>query len=159
MVDFLLFVGILTADRVSKIMVVNLMDLYQSTPVIPSFFHLTYVRNTGGAFSILAGWDSPFRRVFFILVPLCALLLLLYLYREAQRSSSTQVRLAITAIAAGAVGNLYDRTVTGKVVDFLDVFVGPYHWPAFNVADSAITVGAIYLGFLFLRGHMDSMNS
>ncbi|HDL53073.1 MAG TPA: signal peptidase II [Proteobacteria bacterium] len=138
-------------------MVVNLMDLYQSTPVIPSFFHLTYVRNTGGAFSIMAGWDSPLRRAFFIVVSLCALFLLFYLYRQARRSASIQVRLAITAIAAGAVGNLYDRAVTGKVVDFLDVFVGPYHWPAFNVADSAITIGAISMGILFLRGHMDQM--
>ncbi len=159
MLDFYLFILILTADRVTKVLVPNFMDLYESIPVIPSFIHLTYVRNPGGAFGILAGWDSHLRRIFFILASLGALTLLLHLYRHAVRSGSRPVRLAITAISAGAFGNLYDRVFSGGVVDFIDVFVGPYHWPSFNVADSAISVGAVTLLFLFLTGHIDDSTS
>ncbi|TNF46377.1 signal peptidase II [bacterium] len=158
MPDLFLFILILTADRVTKVLIPHFMDLYESIPVIPSFLHLTYVRNTGGAFGILAGWDSPLRRVFFIAASFGALMLLLHLYRHAVRSGSRPVRLSITAIGAGALGNLYDRVFSGGVVDFIDVFAGPYHWPSFNIADSAISVGAVALLYLYLTGHIDDSN-
>jgi signal peptidase II len=159
MLDLFLFILILTADRVTKVLVPHFMDLYESIPVIPSFIHLTYVRNTGGAFGILAGWDSPLRRIFFIVASLGALTLLLYLYRQTVRSGSRALRLSLTAIGAGAMGNLYDRIFSGGVVDFIDIFVGPYHWPSFNVADSAISVGAVTLLFLYMTGHIDDSTS
>lgn len=155
MPDLSLFIVILTADRVTKVLVPHFMDLYQSIPVIPSFIHLTYVRNTGGAFGVLAGWDSPLRRIFFTAASLAALFLLLHLYRHAVRSGSRSVRLALTAIGAGALGNLYDRIFSGGVVDFIDVFVGSLHWPSFNVADSAISIGAGVLLFLYLTGRIE----
>jgi len=155
MLDLSLFLLILTADRVTKVLVPHFMDLYQSIPVIPSFLHLTYVRNTGGAFGVLAGWDSPFRRIFFIAASFTALFLLLHLYRHAVRSGSRPVRLALAAIGAGALGNLYDRVFSGAVVDFIDVFIGSLHYPSFNVADSAISVGAAALLFLYLTGRID----
>jgi len=158
MLDLSLFILILTADRVTKVLVPHFMDLYQSIPVIPSFFHLTYIRNTGGAFGILAGWDSPLKRIFFVAASLGALLLLLHLYRHAVRDGSRPVRLALTAIGAGALGNLYDRLFSGGVVDFIDIFIGSLHYPSFNVADSAITVGAAALLFLYLTGHIDESN-
>jgi len=159
MLDLFLFILILTADRVTKVLVPHFMDLYESIPVIPSFIHLTYVRNTGGAFGILAGWDSPLKKIFFIVASLGALTLLLYLYRQTVRSGSRALRLSLTAIGAGAMGNLYDRIFSGGVVDFIDIFVGPYHWPSFNVADSAISVGAVTLLFLYLTGHIDDSTS
>lgn len=154
--DLLLFAAILAADRGTKLLIPAVMDLYTSIPVVPSLFHITYVRNSGGAFGILAGWDSPLRRAFFILASLAALALLVYMYLQALKAPGRALRLSLAAIAAGAIGNLYDRILTGEVVDFLDVFVGSYHWPAFNVADSAITVGACVLGYLFLTGRVDA---
>jgi signal peptidase II len=150
--DILLFTVILATDRIIKAIIPRLMDLYQSIQVVPGFFHITHVQNSGGAFGILADWTSPLRRLFFILASIVALGLLYYLYRQAIRATSRYLRLAIVLIAAGAVGNLYDRATTGEVVDFLDFFVGRYHWPAFNVADSAITIGALLLGYLYLTG-------
>jgi signal peptidase II len=153
--DILLFSTILAADRITKAIIPRLMDLYQSITVVPGFFNITYVRNSGGAFGILAGWNSPFRRFFFILASIAALGLLIYLYRQAVRTATGYFRLAIVLIAAGAFGNLYDRAVTGEVVDFLDFFVGIHHYPAFNVADSAITVGGFLLAYLYLTGRTD----
>ncbi len=149
--EIALFLGVITADRATKVVVAAAMDLYQSIPLIPGLFHLTYLRNTGGAFSLLAGWDSPLRRVFFVGVSLLALGLLAWLWRRV-REGALAPRLALAAVASGALGNLYDRVVTGEVVDFLDAFIGAHHWPAFNVADSAITCGAVAIFLLNLLG-------
>jgi len=153
--DAILFSVILAADRIIKALVPRFMDLNQSIPVIPGFFQITFVKNTGGAFGILAGWDSPLRRGFFILASVAALLLLFFLYRQAVRSPSKPLQTALVLIAGGALGNLYDRFTTGEVVDFLDFFIGRLHWPAFNVADSAIFVGAVFLIYLHLTGRAD----
>jgi len=155
MLDLSLFLLILITDRITKVIVPYYMDLHQSIPVIPSFFNLTYVRNAGGAFGMLSGWDSPLRRAFFIGASLCAIILLGYLYKQARSGQSPVLRLSLVILGAGAFGNLYDRAVTGQVVDFLDFFAGPYHWPAFNVADSAITVGAVVLISLFVTGRTE----
>jgi signal peptidase II len=149
--ETVLFFGILGLDRATKVIVAQGMHLYQSIPIIPGFFHLTYLRNTGGAFSLLAGWDSPLRRAFFIAVSLFALGVMAWIYRKV-RAGGLGSRLALAAIAAGALGNLYDRALFGEVVDFLDVFVGAHHWPAFNAADSAISCGAVALFVLNLTG-------
>ncbi len=153
--DITLFTLIILADRVTKLMIPKFMALHESIPLIKNFFHLTYVRNMGGAFGVLAGWDSPLRRVFFIVASIGALVLLGFLYKQALSSPYKGLRLSLVAIAGGAIGNLYDRLLMGEVVDFLDVFVGRYHWPAFNVADSAITVGACVLFFYYLTGRAD----
>ena len=154
--DLPILLVILATDRITKIIVPRLMDLHQSVPVVPGFFHITYVRNTGAAFGILSGWNSPYRRLFFILASIAAIALLFFLYRQAAAGSSRYLRLSIVLIAAGALGNLYDRAITGHVVDFFDLFAGSYHWPAFNVADSSITVGVLVLGYLYLTGRLDA---
>lgn len=150
--DTVLFVVVIVADRVTKMIVPLFMELHQSIPVIPDLFNFTYVRNTGGAFGILASWDSPLRRGFFIVASIGAVVLLGFLYRQAVAGSSRLLRLSLVLIGGGAVGNLYDRAVSGEVVDFLDFYLGSYHWPAFNVADSAITCGALLLAYLFFTG-------
>ena len=159
MYELILFTGILFADRLTKLIVPRFLDLHQTIPVIPSFFQLTYVRNSGGAFGILAGWDSPLRRIFFITASILAVALLVYLFRQARLHSTMAVRLCLAGIGAGALGNLYDRATTGEVVDFLDFFVGSYHWPAFNVADSSISVSVAVLIYLHLTGRADLPSS
>lgn len=150
-IDLLLFSLILAGDRVVKIIIPHYLDLHQSVPVVPGFFDITYVRNSGGAFGILGSWDSPYRRLFFVLASITALVLLYILYRQAALTASRSARTAIILIASGAAGNLYDRAVAGEVVDFLDFFIGSHHWPAFNVADVAISTGAFLLAYVYLR--------
>lgn len=156
--DSILFAAVITADRITKMIVSHFMDLHQSIPVIPNLFNFTYVKNTGGAFGILATWDSPMRRGFFIIASLAAIVLLWFLYRQAASGSSRLLRLSLVFIGGGAFGNLYDRAVSGGVVDFFDFYIGSYHWPAFNIADSGITVGAVILAYLFYTGDADILN-
>jgi len=156
--DAILFTTIITADRITKVIVPHFMDLHQSIPVIPNLFNFTYVMNTGGAFGILAAWDSPMRRGFFITASIAAIVLLWFLYRQAASSSSRLLRISLVLIGGGAFGNLYDRAVTGAVVDFLDLYLGNYHWPAFNIADSAITIGAVVLAYLYFTGEADMLD-
>lgn len=156
--DALLFAGIVAADRLTKVIVPRFMDLHESIPVIPGLFNLTYVKNTGGAFGILSSWNNPMRRVFFVIASLAAILLLGYLYRQAVAGSARLLRISLAFIGAGAVGNLYDRAVSGQVVDFLDLYLRTWHWPAFNVADSAICVGAFLLAYLYFTGEADVLN-
>lgn len=156
--DAILLTAVITADRVTKVMVPHFLDLHQSIPVIPGLFNLIYVRNTGGAFGILASWNSPMRRGFFIVASLAAIVLLWFLYRQAVAGTSRLLRFSLVLIGGGAFGNLYDRAVSGEVVDFLDFYIGSYHWPAFNVADSAISIGALLLAYLYFTGEADMLD-
>jgi len=114
------------------------MTLHQSIELVPDFAHITYVRNPGAAFGILA--DNSLRLPFFLLVSLVAALgILWYLRRE--QGGSLRLQLGLGLIFSGAVGNLIDRIRFGEVIDFLDVHWYQHHWPAFNIADSAICVG------------------
>ncbi len=133
---------VLVIDQLSKIYIDHRFALYKSVGVFENFFHITYVRNKGAAFGILA--DNAFRVPFFIAVAtLAAVGILWYL-----RHIADHQRLHIWALAlvfSGAVGNLIDRVRLGEVIDFLDVHWYQHHWPAFNVADSAISVGVALL--------------
>lgn len=134
--------AILILDQATKLYVDTNFRLHESVPVIPGFFHLTYVRNKGAAFGILA--DSAFRVPFFITVSLVAMLGILWYIKSIQSSQRVAI-FALSLIFSGALGNLIDRIRLGEVIDFLDVFWRSYHWPAFNVADSAITIGVTLL--------------
>lgn len=155
--DTVIFISVVAGDRITKMMVPHFMDLHETIPVIPNLFNFTYVRNTGGAFGVLAGWDSPLRRIFFIGASLLAIGLLLFLYRQAVTGNSSLLRVSLALIGGGAFGNLYDRAISGRVVDFLDFYLGSWHWPSFNIADSAIFVGAVLLGYLYLTGEADAL--
>lgn len=133
---------ILILDQATKLYVDANFRLHESLPVIDGIFHLTYVRNKGAAFGIFA--DSAVRIPFFITVSIVAMLAILW-YLRRLRDDQRLAYLALTLIFSGAVGNLIDRIRYGEVIDFLDVFWRSYHWPAFNVADSAITVGVTLL--------------
>lgn len=125
-------------DQLSKIYIDNNFALGEARRVITNFFHLTYVRNPGAAFGILS--DSAIRLPFFITVSLFASLGILWYIRRIPSEKQWQ-HLALGLILSGALGNLIDRIRFGEVIDFLDVHWYNYHWPAFNVADSAICVG------------------
>jgi signal peptidase II len=129
-------------DQASKWLIMQRFALYESLPVIPNYFAITYVRNKGAAFGILA--DARLRLPVLLVVTLVAVALLLWYYRQ-QPLRRGLSRFALSLLLGGAVGNLIDRMRFGEVIDFLDVYWQRYHWPAFNVADSAITIGVILL--------------
>jgi signal peptidase II len=131
-------------DRFTKHLVVADWELGDSVPVIPGFFSLTYVRNRGGAFGLMADLPEAWRVGFFVAFAVLTVAGLVWMLRETPREDLVQ-RLALTGVVGGALGNLYDRVAYGEVVDFLDVYVRDWHWPAFNVADSFITCGVILL--------------
>ena len=115
-----------------------------SYTIVDGFFNLVYVMNPGAAFGFLANMSETFRYIFFTGVTFVALVLILY-YLVKSKPQSLIIVCALTLIFAGAVGNLIDRLRFGAVVDFLDVYIGFAHWPAFNVADSAISIGAVLM--------------
>lgn len=138
--------AVVLLDQVTKLWVAASMRLHESIPVVPDFFNLTYVRNTGAAFSLFAGHDASYRVPFFIVVSLVAAGVILSLVRSTPASQKSAL-LGCALVLGGAVGNLIDRIAYGEVIDFLDVYWGDWHWPAFNVADSAITSGVVLLLF------------
>lgn len=136
--------GVIAADQASKFYIMQTMRLHESIPIVPNLFSLTYIRNPGAAFGLLAGSSNAFRMVFFGVTSVFALVLLgTILLRMPEHDWVGRV--SVAAILGGAVGNLIDRLRYGEVIDFLDVYIDSYHWPAFNVADSAITVGVLFL--------------
>ncbi len=145
---------IIVADAWTKWLVSTRIDLHESIPLIPDFLQLVHVRNTGAAFGIGANADS---RIVPLLLNLGAIgvffVVVAYAFRAAVTDRMLQTGLHL--ILGGAIGTLIDRFRLGYVVDFVDVFVKSHHWPAFNVADSAICVG-IALLFLDMRKKPDS---
>ena len=133
------------ADQITKGIILERLELYQAIPVVPGFFNITHIQNPGGAFGFLAQQSPVVRGLIFLLMSFLAVCLIFWFYRK---TPSTHRFLAIgfALIFGGAIGNLIDRLRFGRVVDFLDFYVGAWHWPAFNVADSAISIGiAIFL--------------
>lgn len=143
---------VVTLDQITKLIVIRHFNLGESVPVIQGFFNLTYIRNTGAAFGILADAHPSFRVPFFVIVPVGALLAIGYIFRRIS-AEDRKLAVALSLVVSGAVGNLIDRAVWGYVIDFLDFHWRQlYHFPAFNVADSSICVGVgILMLDLFLR--------
>jgi len=141
---------VLVLDQITKALVNNLMHLYQSIEIVPNFAHLTYLKNTGAAFGFLAGSRSPLRIAFFVLVSSVAIGCVFYLLKNLRPGRNVLV-VSLSLILGGAVGNLIDRLRMGEVIDFIDLHWYQLHWPAFNVADSAITIGVILLFIQMIR--------
>jgi len=135
---------ILVIDQLTKLYIDRTMKLYQSIPVIDGLFSLTYLRNRGAAFSFLS--DASWRLPFFLIATVIAVIAILVAFKKL-RDDQRFAAVSLTLILAGAVGNLIDRVRLGEVIDFLDVYWRNHHWPAFNVADSAICVGVALLAF------------
>jgi len=143
-------VFILVTDQLTKFIVDRTMPLHHSIPVIDNLFNLTYIRNTGAAFGIFAGSAAAFRLPFLILVSVLAAGFICALLRRLPETEKGLMT-ALAFILGGAVGNLIDRVVHGEVIDFLDFYWAGYHWPAFNVADSFITVGVAITVFYLIK--------
>ena len=143
----LLFIALLVIvlDRVTKIWVAKTVAAGSGITVIPHVFRITHVLNTGAAFSMFADSASPLAvrigLIVFSIIAVATVFALLWRYGRVWSPAA----IGFALVLGGAVGNLYDRAVLHYVVDFLEVHIGSYHWPDFNVADSAITVGAVLL--------------
>ncbi len=136
-------------DRFTKWLVIHNIVLDDNVQVIPGLFRLTHLENPGAAFSLFADSPSAFRTGLLIAVSAAALAVIGFLLWS-RRGLFNSTTLALTFIMGGALGNLWDRLADGKVTDFLDFYIGIHHWPPFNLADSAIVVGALLLVFRML---------
>ncbi len=130
-------------DQLTKYLIVKNLNLHQSIPIIRDIFHLTYIQNTGAGFGILKGTNS-------LLIWLTIMILGLILWNYDKVPDRPLPRAAIALIIAGAIGNLLSRIFFGYVIDFIDFRI----WPAFNIADAAITIGAIVLVISLLKDQM-----
>ena len=149
-ISYLLIAAIVVLlDRWSKQIVAKHVRLYAHIQVIPGFFRITHTENTGAAFSLFADSPAPWKTWMLIAFSAIALIVVVtLLWKNHHRHVATGIGLSL--IMGGALGNLWDRLLSGRVVDFLLVYIGSYQWPAFNVADSAIVVGAGLLVFEIL---------
>ncbi|MBW1896780.1 MAG: signal peptidase II [Deltaproteobacteria bacterium] len=136
-------------DQISKIILVRAMPVHDSVPVINGFFNLVHVRNRGMAFGMMNRPGGGFVFYFLIAATLGAIVLLLFWFRKLKDEDHRMIP-GLSLILGGAIGNLIDRIRLGEVIDFLDFYIGQYHWPAFNVADSAITVGVLWVAINML---------
>jgi len=140
---------VVVLDRGAKLAIARRLSLHQSISIIPGFFRLTHVENRGAAFGLFADSHSEWKIAVLVLFSLVALVIVAaLLWKNSHAMTTTGVGLAL--ILGGALGNLWDRLVSGHVVDFLLFYIGQYQWPAFNVADSAIVMGAGLLVFEIL---------
>jgi len=140
---------VLVLDQISKIWVDLTLELHQSIPVIPSF-SITYAHNYGAAFSFLSdagGWQRWFFAVLAIAVSIG-----IVIYLSKLKNEEKLLAVSLSLILGGAIGNIIDRVLYGYVIDFLDVYYQVYHWPIFNIADSAITVG---VGLMLVESFME----
>jgi signal peptidase II len=135
---------VVALDQITKAAIVAKFFIHESYPIIDGFFNLVYVMNPGAAFGFLANTSAIFRYIFFIGITALVILLIIY-YILKSKSQNMFTVVSLTLIFAGAVGNLIDRVRFGAVVDFLDFYIRSWHWPAFNVADSAISLGAVLM--------------
>lgn len=138
---FLISFSVILLDQVTKYLITESFRLGDTLPIIPDFFNLSYVQNKGAAFGILATADPAFRVPFFMVVPILALISIGFLFKKIAKED-LRLAIALSLVIGGAIGNLIDRLLWGYVIDFLDFhWRWGYHFPAFNVADSAICVG------------------
>ena len=144
--------GVVTLlDQFTKGIILRYLPYNKTIPVIKGFFNITHVLNPGGAFGLMANLNPVLRSIIFLFISSMAVGIIFYFYRKTPEKYSL-LSAAFALIFGGAIGNLIDRVRFGMVVDFLDFYAGNLHWPAFNVADSAITIGiCIFLYYLIFK--------
>ena len=148
---YLISVGVIALDQLSKIIIVRSMTLYETIPVIKDIFHITYTRNKGVAFSMLSNIPDAFRVPFFALTTGAVIALILWFFRGLIKKSG-YVRVCFGLIIGGALGNFIDRVRIGEVIDFIEVGLNQnLKWPVFNVADSCINIGVVMLLIYLVR--------
>ena len=159
---YFLFIAasVILLDRLTKWAVARYIPLHDSVAVIPGLFHISHVENRGAAFGLFADSAFPWKIAALVGFSLIALVIVsVLLWKNGHTMSTTTIGLSL--ILGGAAGNLWDRVVDGRVVDFLHFYVGSYSWPDFNVADSAIVIGAVLLvsEILFTKPSPEAVNS
>ncbi len=132
--------AVVIADQITKAIIVAKVPLHSAISVIPGLFDITHVLNPGGAFGFMANQSALVRQLLFVVLTLVAICAIFFFYLNTP-ATYRWFSTALALIFGGAVGNFIDRLRFGKVVDFLSFYIGPYQWPAFNVADSAISIG------------------
>ncbi len=140
--------AVILLDRVTKIAIERSVTVWDTHPVIPGVLNIVHTRNRGAAFGILGDAPDGIREFLLVGVSIVVTLLVAWMLLQAVRGATAStglLRLALSLIIGGAIGNLYDRITRGSVTDFIQVFIGSYEWPSFNVADSAISIGAVLL--------------
>jgi signal peptidase II len=143
--------SIILLDQFTKGLILRYLPFNNTIPVIKGFFNITHIRNPGGAFGLMANLSPTLRSIIFLFVSSLAAGLIFYFYKKTPAKYSW-LAAAFALIFGGAIGNLIDRIRFGMVIDFLDFYVGRLHWPAFNIADSAISIGiGIFLYHLMLK--------
>jgi signal peptidase II len=150
-VVFLIAVLVIVLDRVTKIWITNHVGIGQAIVVWPHVFRITHLLNTGAAFSLFENFRSPglVRNVLVVFSVVAVVVVLALIWKMGRQLNATTIALAM--ILGGAIGNMYDRIRYAYVVDFIEIHIVHYHWPDFNVADSAIVVGACLLLLEMLR--------
>ncbi len=151
MTFYLIALAVVLLDQATKLLIIRTIQYGQAIAIIPDFFDIVFVLNPGAAFGFLATLSAGVRNPLFILASVVAVVLIVF-YRARYLGSNRLVSFALALVLGGAAGNLIDRLRYGMVVDFLDVHVGQYHWPAFNVADSTISIG---VGLMILDIFLD----
>ncbi|MGA2004720.1 MAG: signal peptidase II [Terriglobales bacterium] len=155
---FLIAITVVALDRLTKWTIAHRLSLHGSITVIPGFFRIIHTENPGAAFGIFADSPAPWKVAMLIAFSIVALVIVsTLLWKSSHTLTSTGIGLSL--ILGGAIGNLWDRIVSRHVVDFLLFYVGRYQWPAFNVADSAIVVGACLLVFEIVFAKAPSQQS
>lgn len=142
-------VSIVTLDQASKFYVDKYVALNESIEVVKGMLNITHIRNTGAAFGLLSDISPPLGGYFFISISIFALIGILYFLKKIDEDEL--IALSLSLIFGGALGNLIDRVRMGVVIDFIDLYIKSYHWPAFNVADTCITLGAVLLMLKFTK--------
>jgi signal peptidase II len=146
----LFMLALVVLDQVTKNIVARTVDLYQSVPVVPGFFNITRIHNRGAIFGTFSQTNNQLVFVLLTAASLAALAMVVYYFFKTPASDKL-MKVSLTMIMAGALGNQFDRLVRGHVIDFLDFYVGRAHWPFFNAADSCITIGACLMLFTLFR--------
>ena len=146
---FLLIVAFFISDQITKALIARNIALNSSIEVVPNFFHLVHIRNKGAIFGFFSQSGNILVFVLLTLASLAALGLVIYYFFKTPPNEKI-LKISLSMILAGALGNLIDRVFRGSVIDFLDFSVKGWHWPSFNLADSCISIGALLLVFVFL---------
>ena len=140
-IKLVVFAGIIVLlDQFTKALIIGHVSFNQTIPVMRGFFNITHIHNPGGAFGLMANLSPALRSIIFLFISSLAVGLIFYFYKKTP-PNYPWLAAAFALIFGGAIGNLIDRLRFGFVIDFLDVYIGNLHWPAFNVADSAISIG------------------
>lgn len=149
--------SVILLDQISKWAIIHSLSIHESVPLLSGFFNLIHIRNRGMAFGLFnrPGLDFAF---YLLLGAAIGTVVLIIFWFFKHREIDRRITLGISLILGGAIGNLIDRFRFREVIDFLDFYLGPYHWPAFNVADSAITVGTLWIAINLIFQHKTSSN-